>query len=122
MTQDAAMATIKICRDSGYADRIRAYHVVLDGKKVMRISNGECVEFPVHPGRHELFLKIDWCRSNKINFSISEAETRVFDCGSSLRGVKLIFAIVYATFLWSGYLWLRDSSNTSFRPTASTAV
>lgn len=121
MTQESNMATIKLKRDSGYADRIRAYHVVLDGKKVMKIGNGESVEITVRPGNHELFMKIDWCRSNKISFPISEGQIKTFDCGSSLRGIKLIFAIVYATFQKNSYLWLRESSNTSFQPTGSAA-
>ncbi len=104
------MATIKLRRDSGYADRLRAYHIVLDGEKVMKISNGESVEISVQPGRHELFLKIDWCRSNKIDFVISEGETKVFDGGSSLRGIKLLLAIVYITFLRNSYLWLREQA------------
>ncbi len=33
------MATIKIRGDSGYADRLRAYHIVLDGENVMKVSN-----------------------------------------------------------------------------------
>ena len=110
------MATIKLKRDSGYSDRIRAYHVVLDGKKVVKIGNGESVEFEAEPGTHELFLKIDWCRSNKITFSISEGQTKTFDCGSSLRGLKMILAILYITFLKNSYLWLSESSNKSFKP------
>ena len=98
MTQESNMTTVKLKRDSGYADRLRAYHVVLDGKKVMKIGNGESVEISVQPGNHELFIKIDWYCSNKINFTISEGQTKLFDCGSSLRGIKLIFAIVYITY------------------------
>lgn len=107
------MSTIKLKRDSGYADRIRAYHVVIDGKKVTKINNGGNIEIEVEPGDHELFLKVDWCRSNKITFSITEGETKAFDCGSSLRGYKLLFAIIYAIILWSSYLWLRESPNTA---------
>ena len=120
MTQECAMAKIKLKRDSGYVDRIRAYHVVIDGKKIEKISNGESLEIPVQPGSHELFLKIDWCRSNKIQFSISEEETKVFDCGSSLRGIKLLFAIFYVMFLWSNYLWIRESSNNRLQGDAAT--
>lgn len=109
------MAIIKIKRDSGYADRIRVYHVMLDGQMVGKISNGESIEIAIEPGNHELFLKIDWCRSNKIDFVISADEIRAFDCGSSLIGIKVLLAIVYVTFLWNEYIWLRDTN--SLQPT-----
>ena len=102
-------ATIKINRDSGYVDRIRAYHVVLDGEKITKISNGGSVELDVEPGEHELYLKIDWCRSNKINFSISEGQTKTYNGGSSLRGFMMLLAIIYVTVQKNSYLWLEES-------------
>ena len=48
------MAVMKIVRDSGYAIRLRAYAVVLDGTKVGEIGNGEAKEFRVSGGQHEL--------------------------------------------------------------------
>ena len=109
------MTKLRLNRDSGYADRIRDYHVVLDGKKVARIGNGESIEIPVEPGKHELYMKIDWCRSNKIEFEAQDGQENEFYCGSSLRGFKLIFSIVYATFLKNSYLWLKESSNKSLK-------
>ena len=112
------MAKIILNRDSGYADRLRAYHVVIDDKKTAKISNGANLEIIVEPGSYELFLKIDWCRSNKIKFSISENEIKEFNCGSNLRGIKFIFAIVYATILWNRYIWLKETLNKSTQPVA----
>ena len=102
------MTRLKINRVSAYADKIRGYHLVLDGKKVKKIGNGEAVDLLVQPGDHELFLKIDWCRSNKIVFSISEGQTKTFECGPSLTGINLLFGFVYITFLKNSYLWLKQ--------------
>ena len=66
------MAKIKLNRDSGYVDHQRAYRVVIDGEKRAKISNGESIEIVVEPGNHEILLKIDWLRSNTINFSINK--------------------------------------------------
>ena len=38
---------IRIQRDSGYTDRLRAYNVVLDGDVVGQIGNGEQLELEV---------------------------------------------------------------------------
>jgi hypothetical protein len=62
---------IRIKRDSGYADRLRAYKVVLDGDVIAEIRNGQQLDLDVPPGRHRLQLKIDWCRSNCVDFEAS---------------------------------------------------
>jgi len=100
---------IKIQRDSGYADRLRAYKVVLDGEVIGEIRNGQLVEFDVAPGMHRLNIKIDWCRSNAVEFEMNN-EVVEFECGSSLRGFKLLLAIIYITLLSGQYLWLRKTS------------
>lgn len=97
---------IRIKRDSGYADRIRAYKVVLDGDVIAEIRNGQQLELDVPPGRHRLHLKIDWCRSNYVDFEASE-NTIEFECGSNLRGFKILLALLYITFLRSQYIWLK---------------
>jgi hypothetical protein len=97
---------IKIKRESGYVDRFRAYKVVLDGDVIGEIKNGQEVEFAISPGSHQLHLKIDWCRSNIVNFETAGKLVN-FACGSNLRGIKLLFTFLYTTFLRSQYLWLK---------------
>ena len=98
---------IKIKRDSGYVDRLRAYKVVVDGNVVGEIKNGQQIELDVSQGKHELFLKIDWCRSNVVEFESDGSSDIEFECGSNLRGLKILLSIVYVTFLRSKYIWLK---------------
>ena len=97
---------IRITRDSGYADRIRAYKIVLDGNVIGEIRNGEQLELDLPPGKHQLHLKIDWCRSNVVDFE-TNGNTVEFECGSNLRGSKIFLSIVYVTFLRNKYIWLK---------------
>ncbi|HUU02656.1 MAG TPA: hypothetical protein VM425_14545 [Myxococcota bacterium] len=97
---------IRITRDSGYADRIRAYKIVLDGNVIGEIRNGEQLELDVPPGKHKLHLKIDWCRSNFVDFE-TNGNTVEFECGSNLRGSKIFSSIIYVTFLRNKYIWLK---------------
>jgi hypothetical protein len=97
---------IKIKRDSGYADRLRAYKVILDEKVIGYIKNGQDVFFEVSKGTHQLYLKVDWCRSNKINFESNDRDIE-FECGSSLRGLKMLLNIFYLTLLKNKYLWIK---------------
>jgi hypothetical protein len=100
---------IAISRDSGYADRLRQYRVMCDGAEIGRISNGESAEFPASPGAHSLVLKVDWCSSNEVRFSIGTGQVLRFGCGSSLRGLRLFLAIYYVLFARERYLWLRQN-------------
>lgn len=101
------MSTIKITRDSGYADRVRKYKVICNGEEVAKIGNGESIEFETKPGEKEIYLKIDWCRSNKIIVNVPPGGEVSLQAGSSLRGTAVFMAIVYVLFMPHKYLWLR---------------
>jgi hypothetical protein len=99
--------TLSLKRDSGFADRLRDYRVLLDGREIGRIGNGEDKDFAVTSGHHQLVVKIDWCRSNIVTFDIAEDQSAKFICGSSLTGTRRAFAIFYVFFAPWKYLWLR---------------
>jgi len=98
------MATIKIKRGSGYADMIRAYTVILDGKQVGTLRRGKEIVLHTAAGTHTLQVKIDWCSSNPVSFSIADAQSKSFACGNS---TKAILAFLYVILWPSDYLWLR---------------
>jgi len=85
---------IIINRDSGYADSARAYHVILDGKDINKIRQGQTLEFELEKGFHQLYLKIDWTGSNKVDFEIKDTDIK-FNCKSNLSGYKVIFGLFY---------------------------
>jgi hypothetical protein len=97
---------IRIKRDSGYADRLRAYKVDLDNHVVGEIRDGQQFELKVPPGKHRLQSKIDWGASNLVDFELNDSDLE-FQCGSNLRGFKVLLAIFYATIFSNQYLWLR---------------
>ncbi len=55
-------------------DILRSYRVMLDGGQVARVRQGGTVEVPVAAGRHEIHLKIDWCRSPSVEFDARAGE------------------------------------------------
>ena len=105
------MSNLKVSRDSGYADRARKYKIICNSECLGKIGNGETMDFDLSPGDYELYLKIDWCRSNKIRFSASPNEQVIINASSSLRGIKLLFAIVYAVLLPHKYLWAHRANS-----------
>jgi hypothetical protein len=98
------MATIKVKRGSGYADMIRAYSIVLDGRQVGTLRRGQEIVLHAAAGAHTLQMKIDWCSSNPVSFSIAEEQSKSFECGNSTRA---ILALLYVILWPSDYLWLR---------------
>jgi hypothetical protein len=83
------MATIAVSRDSGYADRLRDYRVLLDSDEIGRLGNAGEKSFDIAPGAHQLMIKVDWGRSNVVAFEISQDQILKFRCGSSLRGWRV---------------------------------
>lgn len=89
-------------------DNLRSYNVVIDGDYCGKIKCGETKQFDLKEGEHTLCLKIDWCRSPKINFSLKDDETVFFDCGNYASGWKHFLFPLYVTFFRSKYLFLKE--------------
>lgn len=66
------MAKLIITRSSEWVNRQREIGVYIDGTKTGTIWNGEIREFDIAPGKHTLACKIDWCVTQKFNFTITE--------------------------------------------------
>jgi hypothetical protein len=97
---------IRVTRISGVVDILRSYQIVVDGRVVGRIGNGGRVEFDVPPGRHQIHLKLNWCRSNVVEFEAKPGVIQ-FECGTNVRAGKSLTALLYVTFRRDQYLWLR---------------
>jgi hypothetical protein len=101
---------ITVRRATSYADRLRAYKIMLDGVLVGPVRARQSVTIPVAPGRHSLVLRIDWCGSEEIPFEVHPGEHITFECGSSLTGWRIFLGIVYVLFRTREYLWLRRAA------------
>jgi hypothetical protein len=101
---------VSISRDSGYADRLRVYRVICDDVEIGRIANGKSGDFAIAPGAHRLILRVDWCSSNELAFTVGNDQTARFSCGSNLRGFRLLLALYYIVFARTRYLWLTQGA------------
>jgi hypothetical protein len=97
-----------LTRFSSLADWIRVYAIIVDGKDSGCIRAGETLQLSLSPGNHKIYLKIDWCRSNAIDFEVKEADETKFECGSSLTGWRLLLGLIYISFWRNKYLWIRQ--------------
>jgi len=99
------MPTLTLKRDSGRADDLRTYEVVIDGEIIGRIRRRETAMFLLSGGRHELQIKMDWWGSPSIQFSVAEIENVTFHVKSNLTG-GLFELFYYAIFARNQYLRL----------------
>lgn len=99
------MPFVKIHRGNQFADAVRAYQIYVDGEQKGEIRRNSTEDFFVPEGTHRILLKIDWCGSREIEFSLKAEETIEFDCGNNTKG---FFAMYYVLFAPSDYLWLKQ--------------
>jgi hypothetical protein len=88
-------AWIDVERLEGLRDRARAYKVMIDGQEVGTIRHGQQQSFQITPGTHEVFLKIDWCRSPKLSVDVVGGQRVKVTCVPSGTIWTAIFAIVF---------------------------
>jgi hypothetical protein len=88
-------ASIDVERLEGLRDKARAYKVIIDGQEAGTIRHGQQQSFPVTPGSHEVFFKIDWCRSPKLTVDVADGHRAKVVCAPSGTIWTAIFAIVF---------------------------
>ena len=100
-------AVIHVDRDpGGYADRARAYKVLIDGEERGTVKHGEGVELEVSPGSHEVQMKVDWATSPALDVTLGEGERAEFLCAPNATPMTAIF---YAFFKRGSYIRLERS-------------
>lgn len=105
------MARLKVTRDSGYADLVRAYAVIVDDKKIGELRNGESKEFLISAGDHSIAARIDWCGSKTHQFRVNDGDSLSFNISSNLRGIRILLATWYVLFDRDSYLQIEKTSN-----------
>lgn len=61
-------------------DGVRAYKVVLDGTVVSKLRMGDSMELSCEPGPHRLWIRLDFKKSNTIDFTVHPDWTARFEC------------------------------------------
>lgn len=83
------MAKIKIQRSSEYNNKMRSIQLLVDGKQIGAIGDGETKEFTVKEGQRMLKAKIDWYSSPEVLFNINNTEIKSFKIESFAQRSQL---------------------------------
>jgi len=95
-------------RKKTWLDLFRFYEVILDGTNVGIIFAGQSIYVPTEPGHHSLKISLDWCGSEKINFSIGLGEEITFECESGLSIPQVLLVPYYLVFRPNNWILLRQ--------------
>ena len=80
-------------RKAVWRDRVRTYHVVIDGERVGKIASDETVQFELSPGAHLVQMKIDWCGSPTLTVDGGQDTRLTCDAGGAAFGA--LFDILF---------------------------
>jgi len=100
---------IELIRPKQFKDRVRNYHLYVDGKKFIKITpnSSQVISIPNHT--KYIQVKIDWCSSPKYYFKSSNAKKLVVK--NAMKGgflKALISSLYYISFGKSKYLTIKN--------------
>lgn len=81
-------ALIHVERDKSMKDAMRAYKVIVDGETVGRVRRGKSVSVDVAPGRHEVWMKIDWTKSASMELDLQPGEEATLICAPNTSALE----------------------------------
>ena len=86
-----------ITRRSSFYDKFRSYTIYVNGEKCAKIGNNSKTEIDLPVGEYEIYLSIDWCKSNKLSINIEENQNIYLECYPRKKGkfkIKKIFSFL----------------------------
>jgi hypothetical protein len=93
--------SVILIRKTRWFGLLRSLAVFLDGEKTEAIDEDSTIELTLSPGSHEIYVKMDWARSNKFQFNISAREKVYLVCQTRLGGWKYLFMFFYVIFFFN---------------------
>ncbi len=95
-------SVIVINRPQKYIHMFAKLWIFIDGEKTAYVKNGKTVSLEVNSGKHEIYVEMDYLKSNKLEMTVDPQDTVHLECGSTLRGIKVFFSafIFIAAYLF----------------------
>lgn len=94
------MTKLIITRTSEWNNKAREFGIYLNDKKIGVIDDGEKKEFEIESGVYNINGKIDWCKSQKVEFEINENESKEikisgYKYGHLVMRISLAIMLIY---------------------------
>ena len=85
---------IRLKRTSQYVNRLRKFKVYLNNEYAGDIGNGQEIVLPVEKGSYQIFVQVDWVKSEVYKLTIETGEEVHLLCGSPLKGAILFIPFI----------------------------
>jgi hypothetical protein len=96
--------TVLVVRRVGHAqDREYAYNVLVDGRQQAQVGDDSTVQIGLTPGEHRVQLRVKWCGSRELAFTIKPGEIVRMECRPKARP---LLALLYITIWRNDYIAL----------------
>lgn len=92
------MTKIVVERNSEWNNKTREIGIYIDGKKVGTIDDGKTQEYNIEPGKHEIFAKINWYSSQKIELNADPTTITTLKLSGYKYGAWIL-PVILGTFL-----------------------
>jgi hypothetical protein len=103
---------IILSRRSEWMSRARVFRVFIDGEEKGQIRNGSTEEYPVDPGKHQIYCQVAWYKSMPFSIDLGPGEIEYL-CVRS--GMKYYWPL-FLTMLVGIFINLFFSSHAEPRP------
>lgn len=106
-----AICKFKVSRKSSFIGIIMPNSVIIDGKKVAVLWNGQEKELDIKPGDHTISIKqVFWIGSETIQFNNSKGQYCKFECGNNLNFMKLLILPLYGLLFRNNCIYIQQTS------------
>jgi len=89
-------------------DRDHVYRVLVDGAQRAEVRDDSTVQIGLTPGEHRVRLRVKWCGSREVPFSIEPGQILRMECRP--KGNPLL-ALLYITLWRNDYIALETVKN-----------
>ena len=97
------MTVLVVRRVASASDRAYPYRVLVDGRQRAEVGDDSTVQIGVTPGEHRVCLRVKWCGSREITFTIQHGEIVRIECRPNVRP---LLALLYITLWRNDYIAL----------------
>jgi hypothetical protein len=101
----AGSCRLRVTRAGGYADYLRSYTIIVNGKEVGTIGRNSTAEFVVPSGRLTVEASVDWGRSTPIEIDARPDQTVALEVSNRWGALLALWAITFGS---GSYLQLRQ--------------
>ena len=102
------MTVLVIRRVASAQDREYPYRVLVDGRQRAEVGDDSTVQVGVTPGEHRVQLRVKWCGSRELPFTVQPGEIVRVECRPNANP---LLALLYITLWRNDYIALEMVKN-----------